>query len=240
MRIKATISYDGGRFSGFQRQNSTPNTIVGHLEEALKSLNIKTQIRGSGRTDAGVHATAQVIDFEVPSFWEDLQKLKEELNIRLKGITVRKMVQVEEEFHSRFWAKKRQYRYIFKTSPINPFEENYISYYPPFDADILKKALKLFEGEHDFSYFCKSGSLTHTNVRKIYKAKYKKYKNYHIITFEANGFLRSQVRMMVETAMKCSLSKISIKNIEAQIQLEARFSSHLAQPYGLYLTNVKY
>ncbi|TQV61764.1 MAG: tRNA pseudouridine(38-40) synthase TruA [Sulfurovum sp.] len=240
MRVKAIIAYDGGHFYGFQRQKSTPNTVTQHFEESLKKINILSSIRGSGRTDSDVHATHQVIDFEIPHFWTNLDKLKSELNKRLKGVKVRKLCFVVDDFHARFWAKKREYKYIFKTTPLNPFEENYISYYPLFDEDILKNALKLFEGTHDFTLFSKRGSVTHTNIRHIYKTSYKRYKNYHIITFEANGFLRSQVRMMVEASMNCALNKITIQDIKAQINLKATYSKTLAQPYGLYLTNVKY
>ena len=70
-RVKAVIAYDGGSFRGFQKQKSTKNTITTAIETALYSLGIKSKIRGSGRTDAGVHATGQVIDFEIPDFWID-------------------------------------------------------------------------------------------------------------------------------------------------------------------------
>ena len=240
MRVKASVAYDGSYFQGFQKQKSTKQTITSSIESALRSVGIEGEIRGSGRTDAGVHATGQVIDFELPPFWTDLQKLKTALNRKLKHISFKHISWVSEDFHSRFSAQKRVYRYVFKTTTPSVFEENYISYYPNFKAQLLQEALKCFEGEHDFSNFIKTGSITHTNVRKIYRAHYKKYKDQHIIYFEANGFLRSQVRMMVEFAMQVALEEQSLEALEEQLNLKKRHLTKLAPPEGLYLARILY
>jgi len=239
-RVKAIIAYDGGDFQGFQKQKSTKQTVTTAIEEALSSIGIHDNIRGSGRTDAGVHATGQVIDFEVPQFWSDCHKLKKILNRKLKYIAFKHLSFVENSFHSRFSAKKRVYRYIFKTTTPSIFEQNYIAYYPPFDSLLLQKALQIFEGEHDFSNFIKTGSVTHTNVRHIYKAHYKPYNNYHIIYFEANGFLRSQVRMMVEAAMQVALKKLNLNQLQEQLELKKRYTTKQAPPEGLYLARILY
>lgn len=239
-RVKAVIAYDGGYFRGFQKQKSTTNTITGEIEKALNSLGIKDNIRGSGRTDAGVHATGQVVDFTIPPFWSDLKKLKRIMNQKLIYIYIKHISYVEYNFHSRFSAKKRLYRYIFKTKKPSIFEQNHISYYPPFNKSLLIQALNLFEGEHDFSNFIKTGSTTHTNIRTIYKAYYKNIKEYHIIYFEANGFLRSQVRMMVEGAMRISLEDWSLEELRKQLQKEKKSMTKLASPQGLYLARVIY
>lgn len=232
--------YDGGHFQGFQKQKSTKNTITSAIEVALQSLGIHSEIRGSGRTDAGVHATGQVIDFEVPEYWNDLTKLKRALNQKLSHISIKHLSWVNEQFHSRFSAQKRLYRYVFKTTVPSVFEAPYISHYPTFDTELLNQALKVFEGKHDFSNFIKTGSITHTNVRTIYKAYYKSYKNYHFIYFQANGFLRSQVRMMVEGAMRVALDKWSIDELEAQLHLSKKTMTKLAPPEGLYLARINY
>ena len=240
MRIKATIVYDGSYFKGFQKQKSTNQTITSEIEYALRSVGINGNIRGSGRTDAGVHATGQVIDFEVPEFWRDLKKLKIVLNRKLKHISFKYLCFVDENFHSRFSAKKRVYRYVFKTSQPSVFEQNYISYFPNFNTTKLQLALKAFEGEHDFSNFIKTGSITHTNVREIYRTYYRHYKGYHFIYFEANGFLRSQVRMMVAFAMQVATSEKTLLELEEQLTLKKRHSSRLAPPEGLYLARIVY
>jgi tRNA pseudouridine38-40 synthase len=240
MRVKAIIAYDGNLFKGFQKQKSTKRTITSNIEDALRSLGIHNDIRGSGRTDVGVHATGQTIDFELPPFWTDLDKLKNALNQKLNAISIKHFSYVSDDFHSRFSAKRRQYRYLFKTVAPSVFEEKNISFYPAFNEEILKKSLKLFEGEHDFSYFMKTGSITHTNIRYIYKASYKKYKNYHIINFKANGFLRAQVRMMIEAAMQVAQNKISLDQLNQQINLEKHFCRRPAPPEGLYLAKIFY
>jgi len=239
-RVKAVIAYDGGSFKGFQKQKSTRYTITTTIESALVSVGIDSTIRGSGRTDAGVHSTGQVIDFEVPHFWQDLDKLKEVLNRKLKRISFKHISFVDDNFHSRFSAQKRLYRYIFKTTKPSIFEDKYIAYYPPFDKNLLQKALDKFEGEHDFSNFLKTGTLTHTNIRKIYRAKYKRLNNYHIIYFEANGFLRSQVRIMTEVAMQVALGEFSLIKLQEQLELKARHITKLAPPEGLYLARIIY
>ncbi len=240
MRVKATIAYDGSYFKGFQKQKSTNQTITSQIEIALRSVAINNSIRGSGRTDAGVHATGQVIDFELPTFWQDLEKLKVVLNRKLNHIAFKKIVFVDNNFHSRFSAKKRLYRYIFKTTTPSVFEQNYISYYPKFNEKRLKEALSSFEGRHDFSNFIKTGTITHTNVREIYKSYYRNYKNYHFIYFEANGFLRSQVRIMVDFSMQVALEKESLKSLKEQLNLTKRHSTKLAPPEGLYLARISY
>ncbi|MCK4441787.1 MAG: tRNA pseudouridine(38-40) synthase TruA [Sulfurovaceae bacterium] len=240
MRVKAVIAYDGASFRGFQKQKSTKQTITSAIEEALISIGVTSEIRGSGRTDAGVHATGQVIDFELPIFWQDLEKLKEVINRKLKYISFKHISWVENSFHARFSAKRRIYRYIFKTTTPSIFENRYIAHYPKFNQELLRESLKIFEGEHDFSNFLKTGTITHTNIRTIYKAYYKKYNNYHIIYFEANGFLRSQVRIMVEFAMQVALKKLTIQQQLEQLKLKYKYNTKLAPPEGLYLARIIY
>ena len=239
-RVKAVIAYDGSSFYGFQRQKDTKETITSSIEEALKSIGIEDNIRGSGRTDRGVHASNQIIDFRVPQFWRDLDRLKEVLNRKLDSIYFKHISYIDDSFHSRFLAKKRVYRYIFKTTPLSVFEKRYISYYPKFNLLSLQNSLKLFEGRHDFSYFLKKGSITHTNIRTIYRAYYRRYRNYYIIYFEADGFLRSQVRLMVDFSMKVANGKLSLENQKEQLELKNRYSTTLAPSNGLYLARVIY
>ena len=239
-KVKAVISYDGSVYFGFQKQKSTTKTVTHAIEEALNSLHIGSSIVASGRTDAGVHATGQIIHFNLPDFWTDLNKLKTNLNRKLKDIEFKHISRVPHDFHARFSAKKRLYRYLFKTSKPSVFEQKYISYYPGFDSELLEKALACFEGEHDFNYFHKTGSITHTTVREIYKTGYKEHKGYHFIYFKANGFLRSQVRMMVEAAMLCARGELTLEQLSEQIECQEKHTSRLAPPEGLYLARVQY
>lgn len=240
MRVKTIIAYDGSSYLGFQKQSSTKQTITHVLECALRDLQIPASIVGSGRTDAGVHAANQVIHFDVPSYWHDLEKLKLNLNRKLDDISVKHITQVPDDFHARFWAKKRVYRYVFKTSKPSVFEQKYISYYANFDEKVLSQALECFLGEHDFAYFRKTGSDIHTSVRNIYAASYKKRDDYHFIYFTANGFLRAQVRMMINAAMLVAQGKLPIIALQEQIDLKKRHTTSLAPPQGLYLARILY
>ncbi len=240
MRVKAVIAYDGSEYQGFQKQTTTDKTVTSDIEKALRSLQIDSSIIGSGRTDAGVHATGQVIHFDLPEFWSDLDKLKLNLNRKLTQIQFKHISMVPNDFHARFSAGKRLYRYVFKTNKPSIFEQKYISYYPKFDASLLSEALELFVGEHDFDYFHKTGSVTHTTVREIYKTDYIQRNHYHYIYFQANGFLRSQVRMMVEAAMLCARGEITLKQLMAQIECQEKHTTKLAPPEGLYLARISY
>ena len=241
MRVKAVIAYDGSAFYGFQKQTSTPHTVAYTIERALASLQIRSPVVGSGRTDRGVHATGQVIHFDLPEFWQDLAKLKHILNHRLKAVSFKHISFVPETFHARFSAKRRYYRYVFRTEPLSVFERNYIGYYRSgFDTEMLDRALKLLVGEHDFKWFHKTGSDTHTTVRTLYRARYYRYGSFHILSFEANGFLRSQVRMMVEAVMQCAEGKVSLDTLRAQLACEHQSLCSLAPAQGLYLARVLY
>ena len=240
MRVKAVISYDGSQYLGFQKQTSTNQTIMYAIERVLHSLQIHSDIVGSGRTDAGVHASGQVIHFDLPEYWTDLEKLKLNLNRKLHDISIKHITQVNDDFHARFSAKKRLYRYIFKTTKPSVFEQKYISHYYPFDTNKLIEALQYFEGKHNFEYFRKTGSETYTTIREIYFTKYKEYHGYHFIYFQANGFLRSQVRMMVDACMLCATNQITLTELQEQIDCKKKHTTKLAPPEGLYLAKILY
>jgi len=240
MRVKAVISYDGSQYQGFQKQKSTKMTISTAIEEALSSLQIHSPIVGSGRTDAAVHATGQVIHFDLPDFWSDLEKLKLNLNRKLTDISFKHISLATNDFHARFSAKKRVYRYVFKTQKPSVFEHKYVSYYQEFNPELLIKALKTFEGKHDFNFFHKTGTVTHTTVREIYRTDYVERNGYHFIYFQANGFLRSQVRMMVDAAMLCARGDMSEIELQGQLNCQKKHTTKLAPPEGLYLAKIIY
>ncbi|HIE34962.1 MAG TPA: tRNA pseudouridine(38-40) synthase TruA [Campylobacterales bacterium] len=241
MRVKATIAYDGSRFFGFQSQKSTKNTVATSLQIALNSLNIDSKIVASGRTDRGVHATNQVIHFDLPSYWQDFKKLKEHLNQRLfPAIIIKKIEPAFDNFHARFSAKKRAYRYILSTKEPNPFEANYITFVKDIDFKKIEDSINLFKGKHDFRFFQKSANNANSSIREIYRAKVYRFKEYIIIYFEANGFLRSQIRMMVDFLLKIGKSRLTKAELKEQLLCKKQYSSTLSPPYGLYLCRVVY
>ncbi len=242
MVVKAIIAYNGSKFFGFQRQKTTPNTVVQSIESALKSLGINSKIFGSGRTDRGVHATGQVIHFELPIFWQKkgLIPLKKALNQKLSDIEFKYIKEASSNFHAQYSAKVRIYRYLIKTSPPKIFEKEFVSSYKINNIKLLKEALNLYIGKHNFKLFKKQGSITSSDIREVLNVKVKKINNYIAIYFYATGYLRSQVRMMVEGALKVESKELTILELKEQINTEKKHFSTLAQPNGLYLHRVIY
>ncbi|AXH13430.1 tRNA pseudouridine(38-40) synthase TruA [Halarcobacter bivalviorum] len=240
MNAKFTISYDGTKFQGSQTQ---PNglSVEDRLQEAFKSINIDTKIVLSGRTDKDVHATGQVFNAFLPSFWNDLKKLKKILNKHLpNSINIKTIQEVEKDFHSRFHAKKRVYRYLVSTNKPTVFNADYISYHEKIDEAKIKEAIKLFEGVHDFEYFHKKGSDKENTVREVFSTKFYKYKDIYVFHFCANSYLRSQIRLMVGILLKISDGKLSLEDLKKQLEKKQNKFRTPASPYGLYLAKVYY
>lgn len=241
MRVKITLAYDGSRYLGFQVQNTTTQTVAQKLYDAFESLHIKSKITSSGRTDKNVHATNQVIHIDLPEFWTDCEKLLELLNHKLPlTIRIKSVKKVSTEFHARFSPKKRTYRYILTTTPINAFLSQYVTYTDQINISHIQQGLNLFLGEHDFRYFQKSGGGNGTTTREIYHAKIYKYQNYFIITIKANGFLRSQIRMIIFALLALNTNKITLSELQEQIELKKQYLTGLSPAAGLYLTHIHY
>jgi len=236
MKCALTMAYDGSNYLGSQVQKETKNTIFGQLEEILIKLGISSKPVASGRTDKGVHATAQVCHIDLPPFWNDMKKLQKVLNKMLPdSILIKKVEIVKNDFHARYSAKRRVYRYIIKNTKSNPFENNFITFIEDINFENISKNIKLFEGKHDFKGFMKTGSDVKTTTRVIYRAFAYKYKDYIILNFEANGFLRSQIRLMV-----ASLLKLDKKDIKEKLDLKQDYKIKPALSNGLYLAKIKY
>lgn len=236
MRVALTLAYNGTGFLGSQTQKSSKNTVLGQIEHVLQEININTKIHASGRTDKGVHATGQVCHIDLPLFWEDINKLKRVLNEMLsKSIHVKDIRFVDNDFHARYSAKKRVYRYIIKEGESNPFEDDFITFLPHVDFAKLSQNIKLFEGEYDFKYFMKSGSDVKTTVRTIYRAFAYKHKGVIVLYFEANGFLRAQIRLMAGALLQHDAS-----TLQELLTCSKKHKIKPAPPNGLYLAKIKY
>lgn len=240
MNIKVTISYDGSSYLGSQRQ---PNkmSVEDKLIEAFENINIKSKIILSGRTDKDVHATGQVFNIKIPSFWSNLEKLKKVLNHKLPlTIRVKDIKVVNEEFHARFHAKKRVYRYLISDKNIEPFFANNITYVKNIDEKRIQEAIKSFIGVHDFEYFHKRGSDKENLVREVFNASFYKYKDIYVFRFEANSYLRSQIRLMVGFLLKISKGDLTKEDLINQLNKKSYLHKIPAPPFGLYLSKIKY
>ena len=240
MRVKATIAYNGAKFYGSQVQGRQV-TINGTVQSVLKSMGIEDKIEASGRTDKGVHATGQVIHFDIPEFWSDLKRVKTVMNLKLNSsIHVRKITLANDDFHARYSASRRVYRYILKEGESNPFEDEFITFVPSLDLTLLNEVIKKFIGTHDFKQFHKSGSDNKTTIRTIYKAYAYKHKDITVLYFEANGFLRSQIRLMVAMILGINSKKFRFEDLDNQLTCKKKISLKPAPSNGLYLAKIFY
>ena len=240
-RIKIVFSYDGSKFFGSQIQKSNIPTVAGTLQKSFKILGLQETAYISGRTDKGVHALNQVCHIDIPSYFSDLEKFRKNLNhIIAPYIYIKKITFVKLNFHARFSAKQRLYRYIVAHKPYNPLFADYFSFMPRIDLDSLNNNIKKFEGTHNFKYFKKNGSVTYSDTRTIYKAFAYQKQHYTIINFLGNSFLRSQIRMMCQFLFDIEKGKLNDKELNEQLNLENKICTSLAPPQGLYLSRIYY
>ncbi len=236
MRVKVTLSYNGTHYLGSQIQTETTNTIMGQVKKVLIQLGIDSKIIASGRTDKAVHALRQVCHFDLPAFWNDTKKLKRVINEMLpSSIHIKYISKVSDDFHARYSAKIRTYRYIIKQGESNPFEADLVTFVKNIDLKSMRKNIKLFVGKHDFSSFMKTGSDINSSVREVYKAFVYEHKGYIILNFSANGFLRSQIRLMV-----AALLTLNADEIQNKLNNTSQKSLKPAPANGLYLSKISY
>lgn len=241
MRVFAIISYDGSKFQGFQKQSYTNATVANQIENVLRSCNIDTKLVASGRTDRGVHATHQVLHFKLPYYWSDCKKLQKVLNAHLidSGIYFKTIFTVSNKMHARYSANRRSYQYLIKKR-VKVFERDYFANYTIDSIQKFSQALQRFEKKADFALFSKSGSGVKTTVRTIYKTRVLQYKDCTICYIQADGFLRSQVRLMIQAALEVAMGRATLEDIDNQLMKKKLRFSKPASANGLYLTGVSY
>ncbi|RLB11936.1 MAG: tRNA pseudouridine(38-40) synthase TruA [Deltaproteobacteria bacterium] len=241
--IKLVIAYDGTNYHGWQVQKDK-RTIQGTIEEQLRRITGENiRIIGSGRTDAGVHALNQVANFKTNSDLTPLQ-IKRALNSLLpEDIYVKSAECVPLKFHARYMAKSKTYEYrILNREEPDIFQRKYHWHViPKLDIEVMKTALSLLKGTHDFSSFVSAGGATKNHVRTIYKIELYKEDDLIRIVIEANGFLRHMVRNIVGTVVQLGYGKISLdqfKDIFAACDRQA--AGKKAPAKGLFLVKVTY
>ncbi len=242
MNIKITLAYDGSHYYGSQVQPDKP-TVASAIYEVFKHLNIDSLLHFSGRTDKDVHASKQVISCQVPDYWSDLTKLHDILNKMLPcSIKILLIEEVAQDFHARYSAKKRVYRYIVSNRSLSPFECKYITYHPvQIDLSKLQMAIKQYIGVHDFGYFSKASSEDiKTTTREMFHCYVYQYKGDFIFTFKANGFLRGQIRLMMQFLLNINDNKNTLEQLIQQLNKEYIYNTKPASPNGLYLSKIIY
>ena len=240
--IKITIQYNGKNYCGWQKQNNSPG-IQGTIEKAIFDITREeVKITGSGRTDAGVHALGQVANFKTNS-QIPVDRIPNALNAKLpKDISIVKAEEVDEDFHSRYSAKKKTYRYqIYNSLYRSPIYAD-ISYPVKYDLDIdkMKKEAKSLIGTYDFKGFMSSGSSVTDTVRTIYNIEVSKSEDLIIIEIEGNGFLYNMVRIIAGTLVDIGRGRITEK-MSTIIESKSRsMAGHTAPAHGLFLKKVDY
>lgn len=244
-RYQILIEYDGSNFVGWQYQKngvSIQNTIQIVLSKLLKE---KVKLYGAGRTDAGVHAAEQSAHFDCKKNISNISKLIMSINFFLnkKKISVINIKKKNKDFHARYSAKKRIYKYMIRNrlsqSVINFNREWHII--KKLDYKLLKQGAKKLLGTHDFSTFRASNCNAKSPIKKIEEIKISKNKNLIVITFISKSFLKSQVRSMVGCLKYLSEYKWSLQKFEKVFKSKNRNRcAPLAPAHGLYLAKVIY
>ena len=241
---RITLQYDGTRYSGWQKQGNTTNTIQGKLEAILaKMTGSEIEIHGSGRTDAGVHALAQVANFKCHTSMTD-DEILDYINEYLpQDIRVLTLAEAAPRFHARLNAQTKHYRYVIDTNKIpDVFARKYRTHFPVhYDLEAMRKAAKLLIGEHDFKSFCENKHMKKSTVRRIDSINFTLENGILTIDYTGNGFLYHMVRILTGTLLEIGEAKRKPEDILTILQAKSRPAAGFTAPApGLYLVEVFY
>lgn len=243
-RIALGLEYNGSLFKGFQKQNSAANTVQAAVEHALSSVANETiTIVCAGRTDAGVHATNQVVHFDTLAHRPNRAWI-DGVNTRLPdGVRVCWSQTVAPEFHARFSALSRTYRYLIYSSNVRPaILQHQLSWTQwRLDSSAMNSAAQALLGERDFSSFRASQCQSRSPIREIFEVSVKPQGELIILEIEANAFLYHMVRNIVGALMEVGRGAKDLHWFKTLIELGDRNKAPAtASPQGLYLVRVAY
>ncbi|MGO3733350.1 MAG: tRNA pseudouridine(38-40) synthase TruA [Vagococcus sp.] len=242
--IKATIEYDGKRYSGWQRLGDSDKTIQGKIENILEQMtDEKIEIIGSGRTDAGTHARGQIANFKTDSEMS-LKEMNDFLIYYLpQDIIVKKLEEMPERFHARYNATGKQYSYyVWNTEIPSAFERGYSYHYPKkLDIKKMTEACEKLVGTHDFIGFSALKKSKKSTVKTIQDITITKEGNKLCVTFIGDGFLHKMVRVMMGTILEIGAGKLDISIIDDVFESKVRANAGETVPaQGLFLDEVFY
>lgn len=248
---KLILQYDGTRYSGWQKQGNTDNTIQAKLETiAGKLTGTPTDVNGSGRTDAGVHALGQVANFRCEKIFADTDYIRDYFNHALPmDIRVISVEKAPARFHARLNAKEKHYRYVIDNAVVpDVFERRYAARIPvehdpriSYDIAEMKKAAAYLTGEHDFKSFCDNRHMKKSTVRTIRDIRIANDNDRITLDFYGNGFLYHMVRILTGTLLEVGSGQRSAGDIPSILQsLDRREAGFTAPAPGLFLVEVKY
>ena len=237
---KLSIAYDGTNYYGFQKQKNKP-TIHGKLEEALNLLLDSYELNYSGRTDAGVHAKSQIVNIKT-DLNLDSKKISSINKILGDSISINSFKIVSSNFHARYGATERTYKYLVRDSKSNypHLNKNTYQHYSLLNLEDLNKVAKLFIGEHNFSSFSRTEKFNNPE-RSIFSSKWIKKNEIYEYTIIANSFLRNMVRNIVGVQLAYCDQKLSLQDILNELKKPSgERLNFIAPAHGLILWKVKY
>lgn len=244
-KIVCEISYDGTNFSGFQIQPQE-RTIHGEIEKALEQIHKgrKVEIQASGRTDKGVHARGQVIQFETNLQLPE-ENWKRALNTLLPlDIVISWVKEVPLSFHVRYHATEKEYRYyVLNEVERDVFKQNYYHHFPyQLDIERIQAACSYLEGEHDFTSFSSAkATIKGSKVRTLTEVTCRQSGNEIEFIFRGNGFLYNMIRIIIGCLLDIGQGRRQPGDIPTLLQKKDRqLLGKTAPPQGLYLWNVTY
>lgn len=244
--IKLTVRYDGTRYSGWQKQGNTDNTIQGKLEKVISQITGETvEIHGSGRTDAGVHALAQVTNVKLNGEIEP-EALRIQMNRLLpEDIAVLEASLAPERFHSRLSAVRKTYQYRLYTGNAKPiFDRRQVTVLddlPTLNIEAMRQAADDLLGVHDFLSFCGNPSFKKSAVRRIESLEMIEREDELVIRITGDGFLQNMVRIITGTLVEVGKGKIRPEAVKEILAAKDRKKAGPTAPAkGLTLVGVEY
>lgn len=243
MKLKLTIAYDGTLFAGWQSQ-AGGGAVQDVIEGALKKISgARIVLHGSGRTDAGVHALGQNAHVDVegslsPGDWQ--RALNANLPATVRILRARKAA---EDFHARFSAKGKIYRYRIRNAAVLPPHEADRVWHLPhaLDMEVLRAAAKIFEGRHDFAAFSANRGGAVRDTRRVVREVAVSQKGTLLtLTFEGEGFLYKMVRMMTGAIVRAAQGREEVGDLRRRLANAGPRWNHVAPAGGLYLVKVLY
>jgi tRNA pseudouridine38-40 synthase len=247
--LRLILSYDGSDFCGWQVQPGAM-TVQGTLASAIGRITgEKVLPQGSGRTDTGVHALAQVVTFATESSVPTANFVKALNDILPPAVRVFEVTEVAADFHARHSARAKTYRYrIYRQAICPPFLARYVWHYPyPLDEEAMACAAGAVVGEHDFTSFAAVDpergreDVAASNVRRIFSSEWKRAEDEFVYTVRGSGFLHHMVRNLVGTFILVGKRTLQVEGVNRILEARARSAAGATAPAsGLYLVSVEY
>lgn len=246
-RMRLTVAYDGTDFFGWQKQKKADQpSVQDTLEKMLSQIYQKPiQVIGSGRTDRGVHAKAQVCHFDLPESPNGFDLLYKLNKMSPENLSLLKLEWAPDRFHSQLWARKKHYEYFVQNRPFaSPFLRRYSLHHPwPLDLELLNRYAEAIVGLHDFKSFQTTGTVVPDTVREIFTAKWAPVNSEGLISFQitGSGFLKQMVRNLVGTMLDLHKDQAPPEAMQQILeQKDRQAAGKSAAPQGLFMVKVEY